>query len=300
MKKSILDFEKFLRTKGFSIHTIKAYISDLNQLKKYLEEILNADSEPNKINYFQIRDFLIYKSNQNISNRTISRKIVSIKEFFKFAKSKKIIDKNPAEKISSPKYKQALPKFFTEDEMRELLNLPDISSKFGIRNKAILELIYSSGLRISEITNIVLKQINFSLLTIKILGKGNKERIIPITEIAAEWIQKYVTIRSSFINKYSPNNLFLSKSGKKLTPDELREIIQNYIFQISNRKGLSPHSIRHSFATHLLNNGADLKAIQEMLGHNNLSTTERYTHISIQELKNTYFKTHPRSKNISK
>jgi len=161
-------------------------------------------------------------------------------------------------------------------------------------------LIYSSGLRISELTDIKLNDINFTTLTIRVVGKGNKTRIIPITEIAGEWLKKYNLLRSEFLTEFSPKNLFLSKSGKILTSDELREIIQKYINTISYKRGLSPHSIRHSFATHLLNNGADLKAIQEMLGHENLSTTEKYTHISMRHLKKVYYKTHPRSGNISK
>ncbi len=299
MKETILDFEKHLKAKGFSKHTIRAYLSDLKQLQSYLENVIETKANVAEISFFQIRDFLIYKSNLKVSNRTISRKVISIKEFFAFAKSIKKISTNPAKKLSSPKYSSSLPKYFTEEEMRDLLELPDTKTKFGIRNRAILELIYSSGLRISEITNIHLKQINFGQLTINIVGKGNKERIIPLTKIAVEWLKQYISIRSKFINEFSPNNLFLSKSGKLLSSDELREIIQNYIHQISNRKGLSPHSIRHSFATHLLNDGADLKAIQEMLGHENLSTTEKYTHVSIKEIKKTYFKTHPRNKNIS-
>jgi len=180
--------------------------------------------------------------------------------------------------------------------MEELLNIPDLSSKFGIRNRAILELIYSSGLRISEISTCKMGQIDLDEKIIKIIGKGNKERIVPISSKAKISLRNYENIRDKFTSRFSGESYFLSKSGRPLSPNEVREILSRYLNLVAKTKGYSPHSIRHSFATHLLARGADLRAVQEMLGHSNLSTTEIYTHLTLKDLKKVYERTHPRGK----
>jgi len=288
-------------SKGLSENTTRAYEKDLQQLANFLEKYFPDDIDIRKITHLFLRDFLRDLSLKNRSNRTLSRKATVIKTFFQFCQRNDFIEKNPAENLKIPKFEKKLPKFFTEKEMEELLSIPDLTDKFGIRNKAILELIYSSGLRISEVAGCRIDQLDLNEKLIRIKGKGNKERIVPMGNKALRAIKNYLKVRKQFHfskrkEEKSVPNLFLSKSGKPLSSDELREILDRYIRLVAKTKGYSPHSIRHSFATHLLANGADLRAVQEMLGHSNLSTTEIYTHLSLKDLKKVYEQAHPRSK----
>ena len=251
------------------------------------------DIEVRKISRLFIRDFLKSQFAENVKNKTLSRKVSSLKKFFKFCISKKVIEIDPTKSLKSPKIRKELPKVFTEKEIENLLELPDLKTKFGIRNRAILELIYSCGLRISEVSNLKIKDFSNDFKTLSVIGKGKKKRILPVGRIARKYLKKYLKYRSNFGIKQSKEVFFLSKSGKKLTSDEIREILEKYIILIAQTKGYSPHTIRHSFATHLLANGADLRAVQEMLGHSNLSTTQIYTHLSLSEIKSIYQETHP-------
>jgi len=292
--------EQYIRTqnsRGLSSHTIRAYESDLKHLEEYLTRFFEDGQVILKeITRIFLRDFLRNESISGNSNRTLSRKSTTIRNFFIFCMKNEYIQKNPAKFLKVPKFEKKLPMHFSKDEIENLLNIPDLSSKFGIRNKAILELIYSCGLRISEISDCTISGIDFGNKLIKVMGKGRKERMVPIGKPALKSLKLYYKIRLKFVTKYSDDLFFLSKSGRKLTPDELREILDSYISLVAKTKGYTPHSIRHSFATHLLANGADLRAVQEMLGHSNLSTTEIYTHLSIKDLKDVYEKTHPRNK----
>ncbi|HHE39126.1 MAG TPA: tyrosine recombinase [Candidatus Cloacimonetes bacterium] len=304
MKTQITQYIRTQISRGLSEHTIKAYESDLFQLEEFLTKYFeNEEVKIEQVSRLFLRDFMRHLSMNNRSNRTLARKATTIKNFFQFCERNRIIEKNPADNLKIPKFEKHLPKHFTEIEIDALLNIPDLTSKFGIRNKAILELIYSSGMRISEIANCTLQQIDLNEKIIRVIGKGNKERIVPIGKKAIKAIKNYLQIRSQFhpsgncrreLKRIS--NIFLSKSGKPLSSDELREILDRYIILVAKTKGYSPHSIRHSFATHLLSHGADLRAVQEMLGHSNLSTTEIYTHLSLKDLKKVYEQAHPRSK----
>ena len=305
MKTQITQYIRTQISRGLSKHTIKAYESDLIQLEEFLKKYFeNGEVKIEKISRLFLRDFMRHLSMNSRSNRTLARKATTIKNFFQFCERNKIIDTNPATNLKIPKFEKYLPKYFTEIEIEALLNIPDLTSKFGIRNKAILELIYSSGMRISEIANCTLQQIDLNEKIIRVIGKGNKERIVPIGKKAIKAIKNYLQIRSQFVQNNPSGNcrreskgvLFLSKSGIPLSSDELREILDRYIILVAKTKGYSPHSIRHSFATHLLSHGADLRAVQEMLGHSNLSTTEIYTHLSLKDLKKVYEQAHPRSK----
>ncbi|NQV19677.1 MAG: tyrosine recombinase [Armatimonadetes bacterium] len=303
MKNSITQYIRTLISRGLSQNTIKSYEKDLLQLMDFLTKYFeNEQIDLNSVSRLYLRDFLRSLSLKGRNNRTLARKATVIKNFFSFCEKNDLIKVNSAENLKIPKFEKKLPKHFTEIEMEDLLSIPDLSSKFGVRNKAILELIYSSGLRISELASATIYRLDLDSKLIKIIGKGNKERIVPIGKKAVRALKNYLKIRNQF---YSPDKraqkeisdtLFLSKSGKPLTADELREILDKYIRLVAKTKGYSPHSIRHSFATHLITNGADLRAVQEMLGHSNLSTTEIYTHLSLKDLKKVYEQAHPKSK----
>lgn len=295
MKKSLENYFKYIKSSGLSENTIKAYKIDLMQFYQYLKIYFPNEPDIDKIKKKYIRDFFKSLYQDDVSNRTLARKTATIKSYFKYCTVNKLITINPALNLKTPKIKKDLPKFFTNTEMEKLLNLPDLDSKFGVRNRAIMELMYSCGLRISEVANVNLSDMDGGLSIIKIIGKGNKKRLVPIGKISKKHLKNYLKIRNLFVEKKDSGVLFLSKSGKKLSADEVREILQKYIFLIAKSAGYSPHSIRHSFATHLLSAGADLRAVQEMLGHSNLSTTQIYTHLSIKEVKKIYNEKHPRS-----
>ena len=296
MLEEIDKFIIFQKAKGLSKHTIIAYERDLFQLEKFLQKFFENNVELENIQRLYLRDFMRELSISGRKNRTIARKATVIKSFFEYCCSNNFSSTNPAQNLKIPKFEKKLPKYFTVIEIDELLNIPDLSSKFGIRNKAILELIYSCGMRISEVSECKIKQIDIANKLIKIIGKGRKERIVPMGKPAIKAIKTYLKYRLEFISNFSDETLFLSKSGRELSADELRAILERYISLIAKTKGYSPHSIRHSFATHLLSNGADLRAVQEMLGHSNLSTTELYTHLTLTDLKEAYKQAHPRSK----
>ncbi len=292
----IENYKKELYAKGSSKHTIKAYLTDIRQFFAFIEHYFpNNDVILNDISKIMIRDFLRNFSYSNYSNITLSRKITAIKSFFNYLVINSIITENPALKIKQPKIDKKIPTYFTEKEMELMLKIPDLSTKFGIRNRAILELIYSCGLRISEVTGCRLDDLDMNRELIKVIGKGDKTRFIPLGRVAQEYLHKYLQIRYKFLTEKSDTSLFLSKSGKPLLADELRAILARYIKLIARTKGYSAHTIRHSFATHLLSRGADLRAIQEMLGHKNLATTEKYTHVSFPDLLKAYKLAHPRS-----
>ena len=297
MKALIAKYRNYLKVKGMSLHTIKAYISDLLQFEAYIKKFFEKEEIIlSGISKIMIRDFLRNLVAEKLTNRSLARKTSVIKDFFAFCAQNDFIENNPAFALNIPKYSQNLPKHFSMQEMSQLLAIPDEETKFSIRDKAMLEVIYSCGLRVSEIVNCRIQDINFPERIIKIIGKGKKHRFVPLGEIAKQSLLKYLKVRDFFKSIYSGDFVFLSKSGNPLNSDEIRKILNKYIKLIARTKGYSLHSIRHSFASHLLENGADLKVIQEILGHSFLSTTEIYTHISLQEVKKIYEKTHPRNK----
>ena len=297
MQEAIKQYIHTLISRGLSQHTITAYRKDILQLYEFLKKYFeNEEVDLNGITRLYLRDFLRELSLKGRNNRTLARKATTMKNFFQYCEKNKLLMKNPAVNLQIPKFDKTLPKYFSEKEMEALLNIPELSTKFGVRNKAILELIYSCGMRISEVANCKMNQIDLDTKIIRIIGKGNKERLVPIGRIAIKALKSYFKIRNQFVSKDSDDILFLSKSGKSLSADEIREILERYIMLVAKTKGYSPHSIRHSFATHLISHGADLRAVQEMLGHSNLSTTEIYTHLSLKDLKKVYKQAHPRSK----
>ncbi len=297
MEKYIDDFCNYLALEGKSEKTISAYKLDLEQFYTYIQRYFeNGIVTLREITVLNIRDFLRYLNEKPDCNRSLARKSAALNSFFKFCKRSRLIINNPMDKIKRPKYEVPLPKCFTEEEVRTLLSIPDTSNRFGIRNKAILETLYSSGLRLSELAGIRLQDIDLKRGLVRVMGKGNKQRIVPLGSYAIEAINNYLKIRPKFAQEDSPDLLFLTKSGKAFDAKQLDIILKRYFELVAKAKGYSPHSLRHSFATHLLSRGADLRAIQELLGHSLLSTTETYTHISLEDIKEAYKKGHPRNK----
>ncbi len=292
LEKWIISFEKYLRyEKNASPHTIRSYISDIQEFTKYLKT--------KKTEYFHLtlpilRSYLgnIYTKN---STSTLSRKLSAIKTFFKFLSREGHVIKNVAELISLPKKRQKLPIFLNIDEVSALLETPDTNTTLGIRDKAILELFYATGIRLSELVGLNLDSFQDGWSRIKVLGKRNRERIIPVGGQAKTALKSYVLKRKEMLTRQIETNaFFISQHGKRVSGRQVARIVQKYIQKCHLVRNMSPHSLRHSFATHLLESGADLRSIQELLGHIHLSTTQRYTHLSIDKLMEVYDKTHPR------
>lgn len=289
--KRYLEFEK-----RYSTHTLKAYQKDIEQFFSFLKEMYAIESAK-LINQVIIRSWLISLKEESISTRTINRKISCLKTFFRFLiKEGEIID-NPMLKILSPKTSKKLPIFIEEEKMEMLFDEVDFGEGFeATRDRLILDILYSTGIRLSELINLKLEDIDFQKYQIKVLGKRNKERIIPFSKGINNLVLNYITLKNNyFSNRITDSYLFLSKTGKKAYPKLIYRLVNNYLSKITTLKKLSPHVLRHTFATHMLNNGAELNAIKELLGHANLSATQIYTHNSIEKLKKVYKQAHPRA-----
>ena len=293
MNKQIDDFIDYLEyERNYSNNTIIAYRNNVMQLIEYLND--NKIDDIKKVDYDTIRNYLSYLYNKKYEAKSISIMISSMRSFFKYLKSNSIISNNPMLLISNPKVEKKLPKYLTINEIEKLLNTPDMSDSVGIRDAFILELLYVSGIRVSELVNIKINDITPTEKKIKILGKGNKERYVLYGRRWMNLLNKYMSIREKFL-KYSNEYLILSKTGRKLNTREVRNIINRIKSKAGIDISISPHTFRHTFATHMLNEGADLRAVQELLGHENLSTTTIYTHLTNEKLRRTYLDTHPRA-----
>lgn len=280
--------------KNFSDYTILNYKEDLNKFITYLnEEKINNEN----IDYNLIRKYLVYLHNKKLSKKTVCRHISTLRTFFKYLTRKQLIKDNPMTLISNPKVDKILPKFLYKEELDTILNIPDKESAIGIRDSLILELFYSTGIRVSELSCLKIKNINFSEKKILILGKGNKERIVLYGNTCDKLLNLYLNkSRSILLNGEINEYLFINKKKKRLDENTIRLIIKKILKKSGLNIKLSPHVLRHTFATDLLNNGADLRSVQELLGHENLKTTEIYTHITNERLKQVYINCHPRAK----
>lgn len=280
--------------KGLSKNTVIAYISDLKKFSIYL----NDSFQINKIEELSKEHIRLYLKELGKTNTSasITRKLVSLRMFFNFLIKEKIIDVNIISNFDLPKINKKLPVILSTTEMQEILETIKINDHISCRNRCMLELMYATGLRVSELINLNVSSINLYMGYIKVVGKGDKERIVPIGEIAKIILYIYLNqYRDKFIKKES-SLLFFNNHGNKLSREEFYIILKQVINKTSINKKISPHTIRHSFATHLLENGADLRSIQELLGHSDISTTTIYTHISNQKIKNEYQQFHPRMK----
>jgi len=287
--------DKFLRyleiEKDSSKHTILNYKLDLCNFVDFLKE-----TPIEKVDYLTLRKYLAFLKEKNLGNRSISRKLSCLRRFYRFLFREGLIKNNPVVALSSPKQDKLLPNFLTEDEVTRLIMAPNTDTLLGIRDRAILETFYSTGMRVSELVSLNIDSIDFIGGTLKVLGKGKKERLLPIGNSAIDAIEAYLTERNSKKkSKKEITILFLNKNNKRLSDRGVRKIINKYISIASLKSGISPHTLRHSFATHLLNRGADLRSVQELLGHANLSTTQIYTHLTTDRLKSIYDKAHPRA-----
>jgi len=276
--------------KRFSEHTIKSYTTDLKQFTSFLSSEFQIIDEINEISFQIIRTWIASLLEKGINPRSVNRKISTLKTYFKFLIREGELIENPMTKVVAPKSKTRLPVFIEEDQIASLLNEVQFESGFiGQRNKLIIELFYVTGVRLSELINIKISDVNLINKSIKVLGKRNKERIIPITSNMTNAIN--IFIESDKKNTY----LFTDSEGKKLYTKLVYRTVNKYIGKISSVNKKSPHILRHTFATHMLNNGADINAIKELLGHANLSATQVYTHNTIEKLKTVYKQAHPRA-----
>lgn len=277
--------------KRYSKHTTHAYQIDLTQFQKYCESI---DKDIINIKSSQIRLWIVSLLEASISAKTINRKLSTLKSFYKYLLREQAIEKNPMDVVVSPRIEKRLPEFVDQSKLNLLLDSGPFEEGFaGVRNYLILELFYFTGIRLSELISLKIQDVDFSGSTIKVLGKRNKQRIIPISKELVGSISNYINFRGSVIT--SIDNLFITEKGNKLYPKLVYRVVYKYLSLATTNSKKSPHILRHTFATHMLNNGADLNAIKELLGHANLSATQVYTHNTFAKLKSIYEQAHPRA-----
>jgi integrase/recombinase XerC len=294
MHKHLNDFIKYVKLeRHYSPNTAQAYQTDLLQFELYLKKYFNTESVKWRlINKNIIRSYLGWLHSLQIQKISIARKITAIKSFFTFLTQNKILQTNPALTIKTPKYTKKLPEFISMESLEKLMDIPAENNFESLRNRAILELFYSAGIRRDELIQLKMNGLLLKEGLIKVLGKGNKERIVPIGKHAETSLNCYLNLREKYALA-DVEHLFVLKSGKSMYPMAINRIISKYLQKISEIKKKSPHVLRHSFATHLMNRGADIRAVKDLLGHANLSTTQIYTHTSIDHLKKIYSKAHP-------
>ncbi|OIQ30730.1 MAG: integrase [Bacteroidetes bacterium MedPE-SWsnd-G2] len=290
--------EYLIQEKNYSPLTVKAYEGDIREFQKFNAAQFEQESI-NEVTYTQIRTWIVNLSEQKISNRSINRKVSSLRAYYRFLLKLELISENPLAKHKALKVskKQQLP--FSKSEMDELFKLFSVENSFvGLRNQLIIELFYATGIRRIELVNLKLSDINLDNKTLKVLGKRNKERILPLIGSIQSEFKLYLAKRKEVEKAESESYLFLTEKGAKIYETLVYRVINEYFSKVSSKVKRSPHMIRHTFATHLLNQGANLNAVKELLGHSSLAATQVYTHNSINELKKVYSKTHPRSKNM--
>jgi integrase/recombinase XerC len=322
MKASLESFLEHLSlNENASDHTVRAYESDLRQFHGFLAQQLNrrrADVTPQDIDRGQVRAFLGELHKRGNSRSSAARKLAAIRAFGRFLRREGLSDGDPAALVGTPKREQRLPAHLGESEVARLLEMPDASQPLGRRDRAILELFYASGLRLSELVGLDIDDVNLSSRVVRVLGKGRKERIVPFNRSAEAalraWLKDWEALslagargsgrgarasgtgaQRAGTRRRPANPLFLNYQGQRLSTRSVDRLVRKYVAACSTRFGISPHALRHSFATHLLERGADLRAIQELLGHARLSTTQRYTHVNAAQLIETYRKAHPKA-----
>jgi integrase/recombinase XerD len=295
MENLITQFIHYLTVeKGLAKNTLESYRRDLSTYCNYLAEQGHADL--NHTNRMHIMGYLLNLKERGRATATVSRNLASIRAFYQFLVRERFIDKDPSINLESPKIEKRLPHVLSVTEVEMLLNGPDVRMPAGQRDKAMLELLYATGIRVSELVSLNITDVNLGMGFIKCLGKGSKERIIPLGRLAISNVQSYIEYSRAILKKRGQQEaLFLNHHGRRLSRQGFWKIIKKYAQLARIEKEITPHTLRHSFATHLLENGADLRSVQEMLGHADISTTQIYTHVTRSRLKEVYAKAHPRA-----
>jgi integrase/recombinase XerC len=306
--------ERFLtylrKERNYSAHTCAAYEDDLNSFAAFLTE-LSGEADPAAVDRGTIRMFLGKLLGQGYSRPTVARKLACLKSFFKFLHRTGVVPVNPASLVSTPRLARRIPHYLEEETVGKLMQQPDRGTREGVRDAAILEVLYSTGIRLGELLGLREADCSLRQGTLKVTGKGRKERIVPVGRPACEAVRAYLAVRGEFLRRKGgaggggkdgrelprpdPGVLFLSVRGKAMSPKGVNLLMNRYIARVSEIEKKSPHVLRHSCATHLLNRGADLQAVRELLGHESLSTTQVYTHVSVDRLKRIYARAHPRA-----
>jgi integrase/recombinase XerC len=311
MKGQLEEFLEHLRlNENASLNTVRAYESDLSQFLRFLAGSATSARHPtpsaHSLTHHHIRDFMAELSRRGNSRASAARKLAAIRTFGKYLRREGVLEGDPAALVGTPKREQRLPAHLGEAEMARLLEMPDGSTALGRRDRAILELFYASGLRLSELVGLDIDDVNLSGRVVRVLGKGGKQRLVPFNRSAEAairaWLKDWEALRtqaalvSARVTKKKPREpLFLNYQGTRISTRSVDRLVRRYVTACSTRFGISPHALRHSFATHLLERGADLRAIQELLGHSRLSTTQRYTHVNAAQLLEAYRKAHPKA-----
>ena len=281
------------KERNFSLHTIKAYKNDLTRFNLFL----NQGKSRNKfkeINRNDIRRFLADEYENKYTSKTVARRLATIKSFFKYLVKVELIEDNVSIHIHSPKVPKKLPNFVDKNLIDVLMSSPPLDTLIGVRDRAVLELFYSTGVRLSELVNINIGDFHIDKKLVRVIGKGNKERIIPYGKTAESAIENYLKMRNlSFKPVFARSPLFVNSSEKRISKRTIQRRMNNYIKLVADGKSVGPHLLRHTFATHLLDNGADIRAVKDLLGHSSLSSTQIYTHVSIDKLKKDYTQAHP-------
>jgi integrase/recombinase XerC len=303
VKDHLREFLDYLRlNRNASDHTVEAYEGDLSQFLGFTSARLEkprAELEPSDMDLASIRAFMAELYKQGQSRASVARKLSALRTFVRFLKREGWIESDPAALAVSPKREVKIPAHLSVDEMTRLLDTPDTSDPLGRRDRAILELFYASGLRLSELVGLDLEDVNLSGRIVRVMGKGSKERLVPFNDATRTALKDWLQDRAQLSAGKKVDAVFVNFRGTRLTGRSVQRLVSKYVAACSTRFGISPHALRHSFATHLLQRGADLRAIQELLGHVQLSTTQRYTHVNAAQLLEVYRKAHPRAKRES-
>ncbi|MDD3271007.1 MAG: site-specific tyrosine recombinase XerD [Syntrophomonadaceae bacterium] len=296
MQNYIAAFIEYLQyEKGLSVNTRAAYRRDLNKFNAYLLKN-SQSSQPGEISKQQIMVFLSTQMDEGAANSTVARNLSSIKTFYKFLVLENHVQNNPTSDLETPKIKRKLPDILTIEEVDKLMQQPRVILPLGLRDRAMLELLYGTGVRVSELLSVKIEDINTTAGFLRCLGKGRKERIIPVNQTSIDWVQRYLArARNLLVKNHLERTLFVNANGRPLSRQGFFKILAAYVEKADIGKEVTPHTFRHSFATHLLENGADLRAVQEMLGHADISTTQIYTHLTKSRLMEVYQRYHPRA-----
>ena len=284
-----------LQERGYSEHTANSYQWDLKRFVDFLESYSGKSvTDFASVDKTTVRHFLGEEFEEDYSSRTVARRLATLKSFFKYLVKAEVIPTNPASSVRSPKIKKTLPSYHNHDVIEQLMSLPDEKSMIGIRDRAILELFYSTGMRLSELTNLNVGDVDIANQVVKVRGKGNKERLIPYGNRAKISMENYIRKRGFGLITGNPNNpLFTNNRNQRISTRTIQDRVRNYLMQVANTVQLGPHTLRHSFATHLMDRGADIRAVKDLLGHSSLSSTQVYTHLQPEKMKKIYKQAHP-------